>query len=98
MLRPAASSLALLMRKPDDNRWIDVVNELWLVVKLRCAVNELTLVLMVAVISITPVKTYLIRRNADLNASIATGRLTGPLLRKLSGRRTRYEPVGLVFG
>jgi hypothetical protein len=33
-----------------------VDNDDWLIVKLRCAVNELMLVLMVAVILITPVK------------------------------------------
>jgi hypothetical protein len=33
-----------------------VDNDAWFIVKLRCAVNELLLVLMVAVILITPVK------------------------------------------
>jgi hypothetical protein len=45
MARPAASSLALLMRKPDDKRVNAVVNEFWLMPKLRCAVSELMLLL-----------------------------------------------------
>jgi hypothetical protein len=43
-------------------------------VRLRCAVNELILVLMLDVILITPVNALYFRRNADLNASLATGR------------------------
>jgi hypothetical protein len=50
--------LALLMRRPDDKRCIEVVNEAWLMPKLRCAVNELTLVLMVEDMVITPVKAH----------------------------------------
>jgi hypothetical protein len=48
MAKPAASSLALLIRKPDDRRWMEVFRELWLIDRLRCEVNELTLVLMIA--------------------------------------------------
>src|SRR3989344_4519407 len=46
--RPAASSLALLIRKPDDRRWMAVFSDIWLVPRLRWAVSELMLVLMVA--------------------------------------------------
>jgi len=46
MARPAASSFALLMRKPDDRRCRDVANDCCEVVKLRCALSEATLVLM----------------------------------------------------
>jgi len=54
MARPAASSLALLMRKPEDRRCMEVDNEDWDIDKLRCAVNELMLVLMVEAILVTP--------------------------------------------
>jgi hypothetical protein len=47
------------MRKPEDKRCIEVVNEAWLMPKLRCAVNELILVLMVDAMVITPVKSSL---------------------------------------
>ena len=40
--------LALLMRSPEDRRWIEVLSEAWLMPRLRCAVSELTLVLIVA--------------------------------------------------
>ncbi len=43
---PAASSLALLMRRPDDRRWMEVLSEPWLTPRLRWAVSEATLVLM----------------------------------------------------
>jgi len=33
--RPAASSLALLMREPEDRRWMVVASELPLVLRLR---------------------------------------------------------------
>jgi hypothetical protein len=45
--RPAASSLALLTRRPEDRRCIEVASEDWLVLRLRCALSETTLVLMV---------------------------------------------------
>jgi len=51
MARPAASSLALLMRRPEDRRWIDVLSDVWLVPRLRCAVSDATLVLMVEAIT-----------------------------------------------
>ena len=50
MARPAASSLALLMRRPEDRRWIDVLSDVWLAPRLRCAVSDATLVLMVEAI------------------------------------------------
>ncbi|MNV78169.1 hypothetical protein D3C71_1716440 [compost metagenome] len=50
--RPAASSLALLMRSPDDRRWIDVLSEVWLMPRLRWAVREATLVLIVAAMDV----------------------------------------------
>jgi hypothetical protein len=46
MARPAASSLALLMRKPEDRRCMDVASEAWVIDMLRCALNELMFVLM----------------------------------------------------
>jgi hypothetical protein len=42
--RPAASSAALLMRKPDDKRCNACDNDAFDVVKLRCALSESTLV------------------------------------------------------
>ena len=51
MAKPAASSLALLMRKPDDRRCIDVVKEAWDIDKLRCAVSDWILVLIVEAIA-----------------------------------------------
>ena len=45
--RPAASSLALLTRRPEDRRCMDVASEFCEVVRLRCAFSETTLVLMV---------------------------------------------------
>jgi hypothetical protein len=44
--RPAASSLALLTRRPEDRRCIAVLSEFWLVPRLRWAFSETTLVLM----------------------------------------------------
>ena len=35
MAKPAASSLALLMRSPEDRRWMEVLSEDWLALKLR---------------------------------------------------------------
>ena len=35
MARPAASSLALLMRRPDDRRWMAVDSEAWLVLEVE---------------------------------------------------------------
>ena len=48
---PAASSLALLMRRPEDRRWMEVLSEPWLMPRLRWAVSEATLVLMEAAIA-----------------------------------------------
>ena len=45
--RPAASSLALLTRRPEDRRCIEVDSEPWDCARLRCAFSEETLVLMV---------------------------------------------------
>ncbi len=47
MARPAASSLALLTRRPDESRCIDVASEPCDAFRLRCAVSELMLVLIV---------------------------------------------------
>ncbi|MOA15502.1 hypothetical protein D3C78_1356600 [compost metagenome] len=45
--RPAASSLALLMRMPDDRRCMEVDSEVCDDVRLRCAFSDWMLVLMV---------------------------------------------------
>ena len=45
--RPAASSLALLIRKPEDKRCSEVDNAFCELFKLRCAVSDATLVLMI---------------------------------------------------
>jgi hypothetical protein len=50
MARPAASSLALLMRRPDDRRCMDVASEPADWARLRCALSEGMLVLMVEAI------------------------------------------------
>ena len=47
MARPAASSLAELTRRPDDKRCIELASALCDVLTLRCAFNEMMLVLMV---------------------------------------------------
>jgi hypothetical protein len=47
MARPAASSLALLTRKPEDKRCNEVANELSFADALRCAFNDAMLVLIV---------------------------------------------------
>src|SRR5450830_1217444 len=47
MARPAASSLALLTRRPEDRRWIEVDRLIWVAEALRWAFSELMLVLMV---------------------------------------------------
>ena len=52
--KPAASSFALLIRKPEDKRCMEVDSEDCELVRLRCAVNELMLVLMVEAILVTP--------------------------------------------
>jgi hypothetical protein len=46
MPRPAASSLALLMRKPEDRRCMEVASEAWVIAMFRWAFNELMFVLM----------------------------------------------------
>ena len=43
--RPAASSLALLMRRPEDRRWTEVVRLACEVLRLRCATSDALLVL-----------------------------------------------------
>ena len=43
--RPAASSLALLMRRPDDRRWIEVFRDACEADRLRCEFRDATLVL-----------------------------------------------------
>jgi hypothetical protein len=45
MDRPAASSLALLMRRPEDKRCRDVARDDWDVLRLRCAFSDAMLVL-----------------------------------------------------
>jgi len=50
--RPAASSLALLMRRPEDRRWMVVARLEPLVDRLRCAFSDITLVLMTCAISV----------------------------------------------
>jgi hypothetical protein len=50
MAKPAASSLALLTRKPEDNRAMEVANEFWVLDRLRCALMDGILVLMVEAI------------------------------------------------
>src|ERR1700739_1625161 len=52
MARPAASSLALLIRRPDDRRCSEVCSEACDVFRLRCAFSEAILVLMVWVMMI----------------------------------------------
>jgi hypothetical protein len=47
MARPAASSLALLMRRPDDRRAIAVERSVSVRFELRCALSEARFVLMV---------------------------------------------------
>ena len=73
MAKPAASSLALLMRRPLDRRCMEVDNEAWLCMRLRCAVNELMFVL------ITDIWKLLVKLNksgiaANPNANPKTGR------------------------
>jgi hypothetical protein len=43
--KPAASSLALLTRMPEDRRFMEVDKELEVVAKLRCALSDMAFVL-----------------------------------------------------
>src|SRR5690606_12717490 len=61
-----ASSLALLMRRPDDKRWIVVFSALSVNPWFRCAVSELMLVLMIDAIS-----KLMRRKNAQMLALLA---------------------------
>jgi hypothetical protein len=45
--RPAASSFALLTRKPVDRRWIDCARTLDVELRLRCAFSDIRLVLII---------------------------------------------------
>ena len=45
--RPAASSLALLTRMPEDRRWIDCDSTDWLTLRLRCAFSDSRFELMI---------------------------------------------------
>src|SRR6185369_5456216 len=56
--RPAASSLALLIRKPEDRRCREVAREDWEVLRLRWAFSEATLVLMVSAMTISLMSIY----------------------------------------
>ena len=49
--RPAASSFALLMRRPEDRRCSDVASWLPEVVRLRWAFSDITFVLMTSAIT-----------------------------------------------
>jgi hypothetical protein len=55
MARPAASSLAPLTRRPEDRRCIEVAREDWLVLRLRCALSDTRLVLMVWAMKESPI-------------------------------------------
>jgi len=46
MARPAASSRALLMRRPEDSRCREVARALCPTLRWRCALSDITLVLM----------------------------------------------------
>jgi len=48
--RPAASSFALLTRRPEDRRCTEVARLAWEVERLRCAFSDIALVLIVAAI------------------------------------------------
>jgi hypothetical protein len=48
MARPAAPSLALLMRRPVDRRCMDLFNALWVLLRFLCAFNDVMLVLIVS--------------------------------------------------
>ncbi|MNJ74885.1 hypothetical protein D3C77_718860 [compost metagenome] len=52
--RPAASSLALLMRIPEDRRCMEVDSEDCEAPRLRCALSDWILVLMVIAMMRTP--------------------------------------------
>jgi hypothetical protein len=45
MAKPAASSLALLIRKPEDSLCMEVERDFWVEARLRCAFKDCTLVL-----------------------------------------------------
>ncbi len=46
MAMPAASSLEVLTRRPEDRRCMEVESDDWLPSRLRCVVSDSTLVLM----------------------------------------------------
>src|SRR5690606_31502328 len=54
--RPAASSLALLTRRPDDRRCMVVLRDWPDSARLRCALIEAMLVLIVAAIAVFPLE------------------------------------------
>ncbi len=54
MARPAASSFALLMRRPDERRWMVVASELPLVLRLRWALSDIVLVLITCAMGSSP--------------------------------------------
>src|SRR5690606_23244650 len=54
--RPAASSFALLMRRPEDRRCSEVASALLEVVRLRWAFSDITFVLMTSAILDAPVE------------------------------------------
>src|SRR3990167_2313729 len=96
--KPAASSLALLMRRPDERRWMDVFSEVWLMPRLRWAVSELMLVLMVEAIA------NLLKELTEYGVAASRGRqhragLLGSQCCRPSGeRRAAYGPLQLFSG
>jgi hypothetical protein len=96
MAKPAASSLALLTRKPDDRRAMAVDRLLVVLDSERCAVRELRFVLMPDMVG--PLKSE--KNPALLPKKTPTNLLTLLTVAWLvpTGPRALHEPVALVFG
>src|SRR4051794_21587180 len=103
MARPAASSLALLIRRPDDRRCREVANEPWDTFRLRCAFNEAILVLILAVMLIlqTCISGWATCHSSPWSASLRRSNQTavesgnGGSLKKLMEENTIYFRIPL---
>ena len=84
--RPAASSLALLMRRPEDRRCMAASSDDCEPFRLRCAFNDAMLVLMV------------MARDSPERLKMGHSRLQGPCRPRLRTRSGTFLPVGGVIG
>src|SRR5690606_25677296 len=76
MARPAASSLALLMRRPEDRRCSEVAKEPCDLFRLRCAFSEDRLVLIICAILFSPTPGHRVRECQVIDGASLVGRET----------------------